>query len=150
MRPSPVSDIMRLAAVTLALGAGQFGCPDATEVATECVQNDIISACPVGSNPTLGASADSACGGEFSGNLIEEGGSASGQCTSAGGCEVPCQFRGRSRGVATITEGNDRMLRVPGPELRRLALRGHRATELRARATRLPAVPRGLRRPLVR
>jgi hypothetical protein len=43
---------------------------DPTEVATECVQNDIIDACPVGSNPVLGAAAETACGGSFEGDLV--------------------------------------------------------------------------------
>jgi len=82
-----------------------LGCPDSTKVASECVQADFISACPVGSNPKLDADATSVCGGKFSGNLIEEAGSASGQCTSAGNCEILCQFEVPcSCGVATITK----------------------------------------------
>ena len=86
-------------------GSLATACPDATEVATQCAQSDFVRACPVGSNPAIGVAAESACGGEFSGNLVEESGSASGQCTSTGTCQVLCQFEVPCTcGVETISK----------------------------------------------
>ncbi|MCC6624903.1 MAG: hypothetical protein IT385_26890 [Deltaproteobacteria bacterium] len=78
---------------------------DTSEVAEQCAQNDLVGQCPVGSNPVLGAQAESACGGEFNANIVTEGGSATGQCTSAAGCEVLCQFANPCTcGIATISK----------------------------------------------
>ena len=79
---------------------------DPTEVAKECVAADLVAQCPAGSNPVLGAAADTACGGEFDSNLVTDGASASGQCNAAGSCEFLCQFEVPcSCGVATLTKG---------------------------------------------
>ena len=58
------------------------GCPDASEVATQCVAADLVGQCPAGSNPVLGANAAASCGGEFDLNVVTESGAATGQCQS--------------------------------------------------------------------
>ncbi len=78
---------------------------DPTKVAEQCVQADLVAQCPVGSNPILGAQAQSACGGSFDANLVTENGSATGQCSAAGSCEFLCQFEVPCTcGVATLTK----------------------------------------------
>ena len=81
------------------------GCPDATEVATQCVAVDLVGQCPAGSNPVLGAAAESSCGGAFDLNVVTESGAATGQCQSNGTCEFLCQYASPcSCGVATLSK----------------------------------------------
>jgi hypothetical protein len=78
---------------------------DTAAVAEKCVSADLITQCPVGSNPVLGASAEAACGGEYTSNLVEASGSVTGQCNSNGSCEFLCQFENPCAcGVVTITK----------------------------------------------
>ncbi len=81
------------------------GCPDATEVADQCVAADLVGQCPAGSNPVLGASASAACGGSFDLHVVTEEGSATGQCSSNGSCEFLCQYTSPcSCGIATLSK----------------------------------------------
>jgi len=81
------------------------GCPDATEVGSQCAAADLVGQCPVGSNPILGAQASSACGGSFDLNVVTESGAATGQCQSNGSCEFLCQYASPcSCGIATISK----------------------------------------------
>ncbi len=78
---------------------------DPTKVAEQCVAADLVEQCPVGSNPVLGAQAESACGGSFDSNLVTDGASATGQCGASGSCEFLCQFEVPCTcGVATLTK----------------------------------------------
>jgi|GEM_PF-1335884 len=93
------------AVATALLSLGLAACPDATQVADQCVAADLIGQCPVGSNPVLGAEASSSCGGEFNANIVTEEGSATGQCGSNGTCQFLCQFSEPCTcGVATISK----------------------------------------------
>ncbi len=81
-----------------------LGC-DTSAVAEQCVSADLVSQCPAGSNPVLGAQAQASCDGQFSENLVEASGSVSGQCNSAGTCEFLCQFTNPCTcGVVSVTK----------------------------------------------
>jgi hypothetical protein len=81
------------------------GCPDATEVATQCVAADLVGQCPVGSNPVLGASAEATCGGSFELKAVGDGTSVTGQCGNNGTCEFYCQYASPcSCGVQTLSK----------------------------------------------
>lgn len=82
---------LRLVAVSssfAACGTGESG----TDVATECVKNDLIAQCPPGSDPRLDAQAESKCKAAGSVNLVTESGSVTGSCVGTGSCKVLCQF----------------------------------------------------------
>ncbi len=70
-----------------ACGAGESGDPPSCGSA---------AACPAGSDPVLGAEAQSACAGKASGSYLSDGGVASGkvsgQCQSNGECTLLCRF----------------------------------------------------------
>lgn len=78
---------------------------EGTEVADKCADSNLIEQCPPGSNPVLGATADSSCGASGSVDLIYQDGSATGQCKSSGSCNVLCQFAAPCLcGVERITD----------------------------------------------
>ncbi len=94
-----------LAAQVLLLSLTVACACDATKVASECVAADLIGQCPVGSNPVLGAAAETACGGSFETKLVTDGDAATGQCGASGSCEFLCQFEVPCTcGVATLTK----------------------------------------------
>ncbi len=94
-----------LTPLALALAAALSGCPDASEVATQCVAADLVGQCPAGSNPVLGAAAETACGGSFELKVVTEEGAATGQCSSNGTCNFLCQYASPcSCGVATLSK----------------------------------------------
>ena len=79
----------------LALVAGTWltACgEEAAKTGEACAESNLISQCPGGSNPVLGATAESSCSGKADASYVTESGSASGQCRSTGGCTVLCQF----------------------------------------------------------
>jgi hypothetical protein len=78
----------------LALFAAACGTDAATENATACAQSDLIAQCPAGSDPVLGSEASQTCSGEvdLSTGVVDQGGSAVGQCQGSGSCQVFCQF----------------------------------------------------------
>ena len=65
---------------------------EAAKTGEACAESNLISQCPGGSNPVLGATAESSCSGKADASYVTESGSASGQCRSTGGCTVLCQF----------------------------------------------------------
>ncbi len=98
---------MKIAHLLLLVSAATLyaGCPDATEVAEQCVAADLIGQCPAGSNPVLGASASAACGGSFDLHVVTEEGSATGQCSSNGTCEFLCQYTSPCTcGISTLSK----------------------------------------------
>lgn len=75
-----------------------------TEAAGECSEFALQDQCPVGSNPILGAMAESACGGSASADLVTNSGSVTGSCQGSGSCQILCQFDSPCRcGVDRIT-----------------------------------------------
>lgn len=76
-----------------------------TNVATECVQADLLAQCPNGTNRRLDAQARSQCEGAGELDLIEQDGAISGKCFGEGSCTVLCEFpEPCSCGVESITE----------------------------------------------
>ena len=89
-----------------AVGVAASGC-DVTEqpVAEVCAASDLIDQCPAGSNPVLGAAASAACGGGASLSAVDQSGSVTGQCQSAGECTILCQYETPcSCGVVTLSK----------------------------------------------
>lgn len=86
--------LRRLAAlgVFAALAACQAPGEEASNVGQACVESDLVEQCPPGSNPILGASAESMCEASASIDLLTESGSVSGRCFGSGTCRVVCQF----------------------------------------------------------
>lgn len=82
--------------LVLALSLVQcLGCDpsaDGTQVAAECVQNDLIAQCPPGSDPRLDAQSSATCEAAGDANLISQEGSVSAKCVGEGSCQVLCQF----------------------------------------------------------
>jgi hypothetical protein len=86
--------LRRLAALSVfaALAACQAPGEEATNVGQACVESDLVEQCPPGSNPILGASAESMCEASASVDLTTQTGSVSGRCFGSGTCRVVCQF----------------------------------------------------------
>lgn len=93
-----------LSLVGLLLAACNGPGEEGAQVGSECVQNDLVAQCPPGSNPILGASAESMCEASASVDLTTESGAVSGRCFGAGSCRVACQFASPCRcGVDAVT-----------------------------------------------
>ncbi len=74
------------------------------ELAVQCVESDLLAQCPPGSNPLLGATADSVCVASVQGDLVNGEGAVSGRCFGQAGCQVACQFSSPCRcGVESVT-----------------------------------------------
>ena len=96
--------LLFILAITAVLAS--CGGEEATKTAEKCVESDLISQCPVGTQARLEAAATSQCGGETSGSytLVEQEGSVTGACSGTGSCQVLCEFSNPCTcGVATIS-----------------------------------------------
>jgi hypothetical protein len=92
--------LLALCLLTACQGPGE----EAAGVGAACAQSDLVSQCPPGSNPILGASAQSMCEASASVDLLTESGSVSGRCFGEGTCRVVCQFASPCRcGVDAVT-----------------------------------------------
>ncbi len=83
-----------------------YGCTTETPQnnATTCVSSSLVAQCPPGSNPILGATADSLCEAAAQGDLMNAEGAISGRCYGEQSCRVACQFSSPCRcGVASVT-----------------------------------------------
>ena len=85
---------LRPGLLSLGLGLLSAGCgsEDGARTGEACAESNLIEQCPGGSNPVLGAQAESGCSGKADGSYVTESGSASGQCHGTGSCSVLCQF----------------------------------------------------------
>lgn len=83
---------------------GDEGAGDADGGGIGCTTGDLVAQCPVGSNPVVGARADSACTGAMGGIALDGEGQATGQCLGVADCRVLCQFGVPCRcGVAEVS-----------------------------------------------
>ena len=70
-----------------------WGCgTDATKVAEDCVESDLIAQCPPGTTPRLDADATSSCGGSANADILNEEGAVAGRCAGTGTCRVVCEL----------------------------------------------------------
>ncbi len=92
-------------AVALLCAACEGPGEEAAGVGEACAESDLISQCPPGSNPILGATAESMCSASASIDLTTESGSVSGRCFGQGTCRVVCQFSSPCLcGVDSVTQ----------------------------------------------
>ena len=93
-----------LAACALLASACKGPGTEAANVGESCAESDLIAQCPPGSNPILGATAESMCEASASIDVTTESGSVSGRCFGSGTCRVVCQFASPCKcGVDSVT-----------------------------------------------
>lgn len=79
---------LSLLGLTACQGPGEEG----AAVGATCVESDLVAQCPPGSNPVLGAAAESSCTVDGELDLVNESGAVTGRCYGSGTCRVACRF----------------------------------------------------------
>lgn len=79
--------------------------PSGQDNAGACASSTLVAQCPPGSNPILGATADSLCEASAQGDLVNAQGAVSGRCYGEQTCQVACQFASPCQcGVDRVTQ----------------------------------------------